>query len=197
MKEDNNLTHEESLKIITEMINKAKTDYRGSGVSALLWGGVITICSIVSFLGEYYKIPFFNKIWWLTFVAVIFQVILSINENRKRNYKTYSEDAMGGIWISFGISMFLFSFFVNAGRVDHAQTVFLITYGIPTFATGFTRRFRPMIIGGIICWLLAILNIYTPAPYNILYSAVAAQTAWFIPGLILRKRCRNLTTEHV
>jgi len=54
-----------------------------------------------------------------------------------------------------------------------------------------------MIIGGIVCWGLSILNIYTPAPYNILYSAVAAQMAWFIPGLILRKRSRNVKTQHV
>ena len=195
--EEEQLSEEESLKIITQMINKAKSDYRESGVSALLWGAVITVCSIVSFLGEYFKIDYLNKIWWLTIVAVFFQIIFSIRENGKRKFKTYNEDAMGGIWISFGISMFLFSFFVNTARVEHANTLFLITYGIPTFATGFTRRFTPMIIGGIICWILAILNIYTPGPYNILYHAIAAQMAWFIPGLILRKRCGNVKKEHV
>lgn len=195
--EEEQLSEEESLKIITQMINKVKADYAESGVSALLWGAVITVCSIVSFLGEYFNTPSLSKIWWLTLAAVVFQIIFSIRENRKRKYKTYNEDAMGGIWISFGVAMFLFSFFVNSARVDHANTIFLIAYGIPTFATGFTRRFKPMIIGGIVCWVLSILNIYTPAPYNILYNAVAAQMAWFIPGLILRKRCRNVKTEHV
>jgi phosphatidylglycerophosphatase A len=195
--EEKKLSEEESLKIITEMISKAKSDYRESGVSALLWGAIITICSIVSFLGAYFEMPFLNNIWWLTIVAVVFQIIFSIRENRKRKFKTNNEDAMGGIWISFGIAMFLFSYFVNTGNVDHANSIFLITYGIPTFATGFTRRFKPMIFGGIICWILAILNIYTPAPYNILYNAVAAQMAWFVPGLILRKRCSNVKAENV
>src|SRR5215216_4178819 len=195
--EEKPLSEEESLKIITQMINKAKNDYAESGISALLWGAVITVCSIVSFLGEYFNTHSLNKIWWLTLAAVVFQIIFSIRKNKKRNYKTYNEEAMGGIWISFGIAMFLFSFFANVVRIEHVNTIFLITYGIPTFATGFTRRFRPMIIGGIVCWVLSILNIYTPAPYNILYSAVAAQTAWFIPGLILRQRCRNAKTEHV
>jgi phosphatidylglycerophosphatase A len=135
--EEKKLSEEESLKIITEMISKAKSDYRESGVSALLWGAIITICSIVSFLGAYFEMPFLNNIWWLTIVAVVFQIIFSIRENRKRKFKTYNEDAMGGIWISFGIAMFLFSYFVNTGNVDHANTIFLITYGIPTFATDF------------------------------------------------------------
>ena len=87
--EEEQLSKEESLKIITEMINKAKSDYRESGVSALLWGAVITVCGIVSFLGAYFKIDYFNKIWWLTIVAVFFQIIFSIRENRKRKFKTY------------------------------------------------------------------------------------------------------------
>jgi phosphatidylglycerophosphatase A len=195
--EEDQLSEEESLRLITQMINKAKNDYEGSGISALLWGAVITLCSLVSFLGEYFNNHSWNKIWWLTLAAVIFQIGYSIHKTKKKKYKTYNEDAMGGIWISFGVAVFLFSFFVNVASVEHANSIFLITYGIPTFATGFTRRFKPMIIGGIVCWALSILNIYTPAPYNILYSAVAAQLAWFIPGLILRKRCRNATTEHV
>ena len=195
--EEKQLSEQESLQLITQMINKAKEDYRESGISALFWGAVITFCSIVSFFGHYYNVPALDNVWWLTFAAVAFQIVYSVRQSRKRKYKTYSDDAMGGIWISFGVAMFLFSFFVNAGRVDHSNTLFLITYGIPTFATGFTRRFKPMIIGGIICWLLAILNIYTPGPYNILYNAVAAQVAWFIPGLILRQKYRNAKTEHV
>src|SRR5215218_6041675 len=136
--EEKPLSEEESLRLITQMINKAKSDYEESGVSALLWGAVITVCSIVSFFGAYFEMLFLHKIWWIIFAAVAFQIIFSIRKNRKRKFKTYSEDAMGGIWISFGIAMFLFSFFVTQGRVDHANTIFLITYGIPTFATGFT-----------------------------------------------------------
>jgi hypothetical protein len=36
--------------------------------------------------------------------------------------------------------------------------------------------------------VFAIACMYTPFPYSILYSAAAAQLAWFIPGLILRRR---------
>ena len=82
--EENKLSEEESLKIITQMINKAKADYKESGISALLWGTVITVCSIVSFLGEYLNNHSLSKIWLITFGAVIFQIIFSVQEGKKK-----------------------------------------------------------------------------------------------------------------
>ncbi len=197
MQEEEQLSEQESLELITRMINKAKCEYAETGLSALLWGSVISFCSVVSFIGYYYNYPSVGMVWWLTLATVVVQIVLSVRERRKRKFKTYNDDAMGGIWISFGVAMFLLSFYVNTGHIDHPNTLFLIAYGIPTFATGFTRHFKPMIAGAIICWILSIINIYTPFPYNTLYSAVAAQVAWFIPGLILRRRYMKAKKQHV
>jgi len=181
--EDNPLTEQESLELITRMINKTKDDYCDTGLSTLLWGSVISFCSLVSFISYYENWGWGESVWWLTFLAVIPQVIISYREKKKRRYRTYSEDAMGGIWISFGISMFLLSYYNGLFHIPHAGAVFLIVYGIPTFATGYTRSFRPMIIGGVACWILSILSMYTPFPYTMLYNFVAAQLAGSSPAL--------------
>ncbi len=190
MEDEKPLSEQESLDLITRMINKAKCDYKDTGVGALLWGTVITFCSLVAFLDSFLDIPYAGYVWYLTFAAVVPQVFISVRYNKKKKYTSYNEDAMGGIWISFGISMALFSTYstVFAADVPSPNTIFLIAYGIPTFATGLARRFKPMIVGGIACWVFAVANMFTPTQYSMLYSAVAAQLAWFIPGLILRKR---------
>ncbi|HVX48541.1 MAG TPA: hypothetical protein VHB48_00235 [Chitinophagaceae bacterium] len=188
MEDEKSLTGEESLAIITRMINKAKCEYEETGVSALLWGSVITICSLVSFTGRQLDIDSLDYIWFLPIGAVAAQVIIAVRESRRKKYRSYDDATMGGIWISFGISMFLFSFYASKFNIPHANVLFLIVYGIPTFATGISRNFKPMIWGGIACWLLAVAAMYTKPPYTLLYTAVAAQLAWFIPGLILRKR---------
>ncbi|HZE86047.1 MAG TPA: hypothetical protein VE035_17125 [Puia sp.] len=195
--EDNPLTEQESLELITRMINKTKHDYLDTGVSALLWGSVISISSLLSFASYYQNWGWGEWVWWLTYLAVIPQIIISWRDKKKRKYRTYSEDAMGGIWISFGISMFLLSYYNSLFHIPHAGAVFLVIYGVPTFATGFTRSFRPMIIGGIACWILAILSMRTPFPYSMLYNFIAAQLAWFIPGLILRRRYLKAKKQHV
>jgi hypothetical protein len=188
MNEEQQLSEQESLELITKMINKAKCDYKETGVAALMWGIVITFCSLVSYINYYEKWQWAQYIWFLTFIAVIPQIIISVRENKRKKYKTYNDDAMGGIWISFGISIFLLSFFLSLYDVPSGYSLFLILYGIPTFATGFARRFTPMIIGGITCWAFAIISMYIKFPYAMLLTAAAALIAWFIPGIILRRR---------
>lgn len=188
MQDEKPLSGEDSLAIITAMINKAKCEYQDTGISCLLWGSVITICSLTSLANYWLKIDALEYIWFLTVAAVIVQVIISINEKKNKKFTSYTDAAMGGVWISFGIAIFMFSFYTSKFEVTHASAIFLTAYGIPTFTTGFMRNFKPMLIGGIICWVLAIASMYTRYPYTHLYAALAAQVAWFIPGLILRKR---------
>jgi hypothetical protein len=56
MSEDR-LTEQQSLELITRMINKAKSDYRGTGIGALMWGTIITVCALVSFVNYYQRWP--------------------------------------------------------------------------------------------------------------------------------------------
>lgn len=197
MEQEKELTGHESLEIISRMIVKAKKDYYDTGISALLWGSVITVCSLAMFVNWYLRLPNVGYIWFLTIIAVIPQIIISVRERKARRYRGHDDDLMSGIWISFGISMFLLSWVISWLELPHMDSVYMVVYGIPTFTTGYARRFRPMIIGGVACWVFAILALYTPYPYVNLYLAGSAQLAWFIPGLILRRRYLKAKENHV
>jgi len=151
----------------------------------------------VTFVNFYLQWTWPGYVWFLTFAAVIPQGIISALESKKRKYRTYEDDLMGGIWISFAIAMFLMFYFSGMYHLPVEGSLYLVIYGIPTFATGYSRRFRPMIIGGIACWIFAILSTFSPFPYTMLYMAGAAQLAWFIPGLILRRRYLKAKRQHV
>ncbi len=191
------MSESESLALITAMINKAKCDYEDTGMSTLLWGSVITICSLVHFAGLQLKINGTGNIWLLTYLAVVVQVFIALRERRRKKFTMHEDSAMSGIWITFGAAMFMFSYYTSIFNVPSVNTIFLIAYGIPTFATGYTRRFKPMLLGGLACWVFAIASMYTPPPYILLYSSVSAQLAWFIPGLILRRRYLNAKKGNV
>src|SRR5579871_305940 len=197
MSEEKPLTQEESLALITSMISKAKCDYEETGISALMWGSIVCFCSIISFAGFYQHWVWANYVWFLTIVAMIPQIIIAIRESKRRKFKSHNDDAMSGIWISFGVGIFLMSYFVNLFKVEHEGSLYIIFYGIPTFATGLARNFKPMIIGGIICWAIAIVSFYISFPDIMLLTALAAIIAWFIPGLILRRRYQKLKNENV
>lgn len=197
MADEKLLTEQESLQLITSMINKAKNDYADTGVAALMWGTIITFCSLITFGNYWWKVAQLQQIWILTAIAIIPQIIISVRESKRKRFKTYNDDAMGGIWISFAITLFLLSYYTNLYPVPNPNALFIVVYGIPTFATGIARRFKPMIIGGAACWVFAIAAMYTPFPYSMLYTAGAAQLAWFIPGLILRRRYVKAKAQHV
>lgn len=198
MEQEKELTGQESLDLIARMIHRTRRDYLDSGLSALLWGCVISFCSLAAFVNQVaWHIPRFDYIWFLTFIAVVPQVVIAIREGKRRKYKAFEEDHMGGIWISFAIAVFLLGFVFGRYPSNAEPAVYLTMYGVPTFATGYVRRFRPMLVGGIACWAFAVLSLYVGYPYTLLCITGGALIAWFIPGLILRRRYLNAKKNHV
>lgn len=197
MQQEKEMTGQESLELIAKMINKARRDYLDSGLSALLWGSVITFCSLVAFANYYLEWPALNYVWFLTIAAVVPQVVIAIREGKARKHRSYEEDHIGGIWISFAIAVFLLGFVFSRYSVQSEPAIYLTLYGVPTFATGYVRRFRPMLLGGLSCWALAIVSLFCGYPYTLLCITAGALLAWFIPGLILRKCYLKAKEKHV
>jgi hypothetical protein len=197
MENEQTLTGEQSLELITSMINQAKNDYYDTGISALLWGTVIVFCSLATYANQYLQWAALNYIWFLTIVAVVPQVIIAIREAKRRGYRSYQSDLISGVWISYAIAIFLFSYIDNVLNIGHDIPIYLTLFGIPTFTTGYGRRFRPMIIGGLACWVFAIISLYIPNPNALFLMAGGALLAWFIPGLLLRRCYLKTKGQHV
>jgi hypothetical protein len=197
MEQEKELTSQESLALIAQMINKAKRDYLDSGLSALLWGSVIIFCSLVTYANYWLKWPALYYVWFLTVAAVVPQILIVMREWKERKHRPYDGDLMSGVWIGFGITMFTMGFIISRYPSEATTSLYLAVYGIPTFAIGYARQFRPMLYGGIACWLLAICALYCGYPNTMLCLALGALLAWFIPGLILRNRYLKAKAQHV
>jgi hypothetical protein len=197
MEQENDLSREQSLELITSMISQAKNDYYDTGISALLWGSVVIFCSLVTYANAFLHWRVLEWIWCLIIVAVVPQVIIARREAKQRKYKSYGSDLIGGIWLSYGIAMFVFSYVDSVLHIRHDVPIYLMLFGIPTFATGYGRRFKPMIFGGLACWVFAILTVYIRYPDPLFFMAGGALLAWFIPGLILRKCYLEAKRQHV
>ena len=188
-----NFSKEESLKLINEMILKAKNSHYESGIGPLLWGSVIFVCSIVSFIQLEYNIDIGFDIWWLTFIAVVPQVYITIKSKKRKIFKGYNDTAMNYVWMTFAISIaLLIHYNAHLNYSGESVPLFLILYGIPTIITAGVKNFKPMLYGGIVCWLAAIITVYTDIKTDLLLMALSALCAWFIPGIILRRRYLKL-----
>lgn len=79
--EEKKLSEQESLQLITEMIQKAKRSFHESGASSILWGSVIAVCGLVSFAEMQWQFSIGFDVWLLALAAIIPQVLITIREN--------------------------------------------------------------------------------------------------------------------
>lgn len=217
MEQEKKLSEKESLELITQMINKAKNSYHDTGFSAMLWGSVIAVCSLIrlSEIHFNYKLPF--DIYLLTLVAVIPQIFFSIKEKKERKVKSYDDIYMDYLWLGFGISIFLLILISNnifsewgswideyktatgktasPGFYEFVNPLFLMLYGMPTFVTGAACKFKPMLWGGLFCWVSCIVAVYTPVKIDLILVALSAIFAWLIPGILMEKEYRIYKKE--
>ncbi|HRD57901.1 MAG TPA: hypothetical protein PK504_07610 [Ferruginibacter sp.] len=203
--EKKELTQQQSLALINTMIHKARESYGDTGRDSIMWGVVITICSLVKFceIQFGFKLPF--DIYLLTIVAAIFQVVMAIKDGKKSKVKKYDDAFLSPAWIGFGVCIGLLIHIINLLYInympmyneyvnvtghkpafnlgEYITPLFLMLYGLPTFITGMGCNFKPMLIGSIICWLCCIITVYTNYKADLLLTALSAIVAWFIPGL--------------
>jgi hypothetical protein len=214
--QEEKFSEKESLALITDMIQKTKESFHDTGFGPIMWGSVITICSLVTFCSMHFKVALPFDVWILTIIAIIPSVYYSYRENKIKGAKTYNDIAMDYTWTAFGISMFALIFIINVIAYDlqhtipnymqvrgdfrllnHTTALQLVVYAIPTFITGGIMKFKTMLWGGVLCWALAIVSCFTNTKIDMLLMATAVIFAWLIPGLMLNAKYRKAKQENV
>src|SRR5260221_10874175 len=181
------LSPQQSFQLIESMINKAKDRFNENGHFYLLWGWTVLICSLVQFfLIHFVKSDKHYYVWFFAWSIMIYQIIYMYRRKRFIKVRTYADELMGYVWITFCILIFLIAFFL--GRIlggNYYQFIFpliLALYGMPTFLCGAILRFRPLMFGGIGCWILSLTAGLVFYDYHLLFIVVAVIFAWIISG---------------
>ncbi|PZP48783.1 MAG: hypothetical protein DI598_09395 [Pseudopedobacter saltans] len=192
--EEKQITEIESIQIIQQMIDRAKNSIVDKGTWPIYWGALITFCSLFVFVEVKLQHFISFDIFLLTIPAMVIQLIVIFYQKNKSKNKPkpigLSQKAIAYTWIAFAVSMLLVSFTPEGNNA----TVYFVLYGIPTFATGGIINFKPMTIGGIVCWLCALIVIVfkIDSSIKLLLVSVCSISAWLIPGIILRSRYLRL-----
>ncbi|MFY7900712.1 MAG: hypothetical protein ACOVNY_11055 [Chitinophagaceae bacterium] len=114
METEKQLSQQESLKLITEMIQKAKgSHFHENGTSAILWGAVVGFCGIMSFAQYTWQFSIGFDVWGLTFLALIPQIFIAVKEQKNKIVKTHEQTVLDAVWVVYGISIFAVIFYMN------------------------------------------------------------------------------------
>mgnify|MGYP005849334845 CR=1 FL=1 len=182
------LSGEESLRIISEMINRAQVNIRQGIFHLLFWGWLIFFCSLTEYL--LYRLTDFSDSWvvWLLVIPGVFiSFIYGYKKGSKSLYYTYADMLYMWTWIGFFISAVIL-FILISDRIESVAPYILMLAAIPTFISGFIIKFRPLIFGGISFWALALIANFAGPQVGPLAVPVAMLTGYLIPGYMLKKK---------
>jgi hypothetical protein len=197
MENDSNFSPEQSLLLIESMINRAKDKYAEDGFMYLVWGWFVFVCSIAQFVLLHVLNYEHHYIVWLATIPVfIFQFFYTRKKYSHTAVVTYTDSIIGFVWITFAIVLvllcFLVGFLTTGEYYTHIVHIVLAIYGMPVFLTGVIIRFKPLIYGGIACWVLCILSTFIKTyDYQFLFIPAAMLFAWIIPGYRLRSKYKS------
>lgn len=191
---EENFDPKQSLLLIESMINRAKDKFAEDGSMYLLWGWVVFVCSLTQFvLMHFFKYPYHYVVWFASWIIVIYQLVYVRKKIKRRRVRTYTGYILGYVWLTFVIVIFLLAFLI--GRLTegdyyiHISPILLTIYGIPIFLSGIILRFKPLVVGGIGCWILSIAAMLIDNyDYQFLLIPLAMIIAWIIPGYLLRAK---------
>lgn len=196
MENESGFSQVQGLELIQSMINKARNRFSENGHLYLLWGWTVFVCSVAQFiLLHFFQYPHHYMVWVLTWIIVIYQIFYLNRRKKNAKVKTYTDDILGFVWITFVILMFLFGFLfgqiLGESYYKLMNPGFLALYGMPTFLSGIILKARPLVIGGICCWVLSIISTFIPYEYQLLLLSLAVIIAWIIPGYVLQARFKK------
>jgi hypothetical protein len=197
--ENNNLSGNESMQIIEQMIGRAKEEEKDNGLGWIVWGWMLFLASIINYIMIVMDAP--NKyIIWNIFgvVAIIFAlyeiIVKKFFTRRSTKVKTYTNELVDRLGIAFFVSLMIMVIGnaitgVNSSGLDFAYL--LLLYGFWMFIHASAFRFNLLKVGAIINWIGAIIIFvfYKELGKNILLvHAACVALGYLVPGHIARNR---------
>ncbi|MEJ7683803.1 MAG: hypothetical protein WKG06_39275 [Segetibacter sp.] len=95
---------------------------------------------------------------------------------------------------SIGFSFLALGFvFAHIGW-QYCYPFYILLYGVGTYISGSLIKFKPMIIGGLFCFVLVVICVYQPYDLQMLITAFAIIISYIIPGYLLRNQYKKQKT---
>lgn len=186
--EEKKLSHEESLKIITDMIETSKARMeRKYAFPFIIWGATtIIIAVIISIMLQKTHNPQWHYLWWL--LPFIGSTSFLINRKDKVAVsKTYIENVSSKMWTILAIIAIVLSTISTFSPIfgKSILTIIALFMGIGTLMSGVLYRYPTLQIFAYIGIACSIIMIFFEPHVQLLIFAITFFIMMVIPGIII------------
>ena len=190
--EEKDLSEQESLRIIEQMIQTAKQEQKDDGKGWITWGWLLFAASISTFLNLqfhwYSTWIFWNVFGGITLLFMLYAVIRGYVTRQTKRVKTYTKDLFDKLNIGFFIFLMIIILSINLGVGPVKGFALLIAlYGFWILIYGAALNFKPSIIAAFITWSFAVAGLFVPETdfkTIMLLHGGAVLCGYIIPGHI-------------
>lgn len=184
-----NLTPEQSLKLIDDMIRQANRSFHRISFYFLLWGVVLIGAMLSEYLAAQAGHSLHGRSWGAAgLIGGLVSAVHGSRQGKKEQAGTAMDRVMLWLWVSFMVTLVVTIIgYGVAGGGTPAGSILVLT-GLPTFVSGQLMKFRPLIFGGLLFWVLGAAS-YFVAPSLITWLYIAAMLfGYVIPGYLLKRQ---------
>lgn len=188
MEHEQELSKEQSLEIIHQMINNAKTNITDNGMGWLLWGSMIFLASLCTYFLAEVSYEHLFLAWNIFGIITIILLAYEMFRPRQKRYSTYVDSLLRLVDIGFIACLFTIIFSMNvAVSPNSGFGFFLMIFAFLMLIKGGAVRSRSLMIGAAVNWAGAIaIFINKEFKYDMLIMAAAVLVGYIIPGILLR-----------
>jgi hypothetical protein len=189
---ETNLTEQQSMKIIQEMIATSKNKIKDNSFFYLLWGWLVLIASLSHYFllkMSYYEYAYLP--WPILMLGgMVVSIIAGIRLGKKAKVISHFDNMMIYLWYGFFFTLMIIIVMSAFQKIPWVTTHSLIIslYGLGTFVSGGVLRFKPLIIGGIACWIIAVIAFFVASENVLLLTALSIIISYLIPGYMLKSK---------
>ena len=223
--EEKNLTGQESLRIIQQMIEAAKQEQKDDGRGWIAWGWTLLAISILTYFNiqfGWFDVAFF----WNVFGAMValyflYYLFRTLFVGKAQRVRTYTKDIFDKLNVGFFIFLILIIVSINVGVPPNKGFMLLIgLYGFWILIYGTALNFKPSIIAAYVTWVVAFAGLFIdrfihPGGLNnlqedavrtiglqrfqwvMIFHAFAVLCGYIIPGHIANKEFKKIKKGNI
>lgn len=190
------LSPEEGFQIIQQMIESAKKEISDNGFFYLLWGYLVFVAAVGNFVMLKMDLTYAFITWPILMplggiISIIYGIV--VGKKQKRKSRTWVDHIFVYTWVAFGVSLFIILLMGGKLGWEVVYPMIILLYGIGTFISGGIMKFRPLVWGGVICWLISMIAFFVTFEHQLILLIIAILSAYIIPGHILKHK----SSKHV
>lgn len=186
--DEKKLSTEESLAIISRMIDTARHKLADDGFYFILWGWLITISALFNYTMLKLSGSELAYLGWMILppAGAVASIIYGRKQKKEKQVTTHLDAYLNYVWGSFLISLLLTLAFMPLHGVKHSYFFLMILYGVTSFTTGGLLQFKPLIVGSLFSFALAALSVFLGETEQFLCIALSLICSHIVPGHLLR-----------